>query len=63
MPRRFRGNTNCGFIEDCISEDKIKELRSVAVKGTTKFGSSLVFQETKGEEETIKDICYLSKIF
>lgn len=56
LPRRFRGNTNCGFIEDCISEDKIKELRSVAVKGTTKFVLSLVFQETKGEEETIKDM-------
>ncbi len=39
-----------------FTEDKIKELRSVAVKGTTKFVLSLVFQETKGEEETIKDM-------
>lgn len=58
LPRRFRGNTNCGFIEDYTSEDEIKKWNSVAVKGTTKFVLSLVFQETKGEGETIKDMLW-----
>ena len=61
LPRRFRGNTDCGFIEDYTSEDEIKKWNSVAVKGTTKFVLSLVFQETKGEEETIITFSTLKK--
>lgn len=56
LPRKLRGHTDGGFIEDYTSKDEIKEGSSVATKVTTKFILSLVFQETRSEKETIKDM-------
>lgn len=58
LPRKSNRTNTTEFIEDCELNDIPIGRKSKSVKGTTKFILSLVFQEIRHEDETIKDMLY-----
>ena len=58
LPRNSKRTNTTEFIEDYENNYILMERKPMSVKGTTKFILSLVFQETRSEKETIKDMLF-----